>query len=82
MCSSLQPVNQATHCAKIVLSAAVGPYNSDRLKWRSSSIHCKYRFGPYVAPNAKIDGPMFSLKIPSAYSMKCRRTMDPVGTWM
>lgn len=53
MCSSLQPVNQATHCAKIVLSAAVGPYNSDRLKWRSSSIHCKYRFGPYVAPNAK-----------------------------
>lgn len=29
MCSSLQPVNQATHCAKIVLSAAVWPYNSD-----------------------------------------------------
>lgn len=82
MCSSLQPVNQATHCAKIVLSAAVGPYNSDRLKWGSSSIQCKYRFGPYVAPNAKIAGPMFSLKIPSAYSMKCCRTMDPAGTWM
>lgn len=82
MCSSLQPVNQATHCAKIVLSAAVGPYNSDRLKWRSSSILCKYRFGPYVAPNARIAGPMFLLKIPSAYSMKCRRTMDPLGTWI
>lgn len=54
MCSSLHPVSQAAHCAMRVLPAVGAPYNSGRLKWRSSSIHFEYRFSPYMALHANV----------------------------
>ena len=80
--SSLHPFIQAAHCAIKVLPAVVGPYSTGRLKCLSSSIHFEYRLMPYMELQARMAGPIFSWRMPSALSRSKRRAEVPVGMLM
>ena len=77
--SSLYPFIQAAH---YVIKVFCLPYSTGRLKCLSSSIHFEYRLRPYMELQARMAGPIFSWRIPSALSRSKRRAEVPVGMLM